>query len=194
MTTYYKLTIKGLTGSAYALYKKGTLSICVNELVATGNEQPATSVPLSEQHLKAAGFTIEALKPKSVSSKAALFVLMFKEHRNVVYTPTKIELANLKRVTISEQLLKIYFAAKDYPLAGPKTISDYIRNYNAVRDLAANGPVVKSGFPDYFDSGYEKTLSPEKLSAYRLHLVALGWRKIEGIWVRNHLSSKVHES
>lgn len=191
-TTYYKLTIKGMKGCAYVSYKNDVLLMAINELKSTGCEPVGGFViPLIKGHL--AHFHCEEIKPKTVSAKAALFVLMFKEHRNVVYTPSKIELSNLRHVTMSEQLLKVYFAAKDYPLAGPKTISDYIRNYNAVRDLAANGPAVKAGFPDYFDSGYEKMLSPEKLSAYRLHLVALGWRKIDGVWVRNHLSSKMHE-
>lgn len=190
MTNYYKLTIKGVKGQVYAIYKDGVLKMLINE-----QAQPQAVVHFYLKSMRETKWVIEEIKPKSVSSKAALFVLMFKEYRNVVYTPSKIELSNLRHVTMSEQLLKVYFAAKDYPLAGPKTISDYIRNYNAVRDLAANGKPVRTSFPDVYDREYEKTLGDNvgKLQAYWAHLRDLNWKKIDGVWTQNRLATKAHE-
>jgi hypothetical protein len=196
MTTYYKLTIKGMTGAAYASYRKGILHVAVNELAqpATGNWQPATNLPLSEQNLKSAGFEFKELKPSTVSAKCALFIMMFKEYRNVVYTPSKIERANLKLVTCNQELLKTYFTAKDYPLAGPKSITDYIRNYNAVRDLATNGKPMRVSFPDVYDRDYERTLGDNtaKLQLYWAHLRSKGWAKIDGTWVIKQMHNKDH--
>lgn len=191
MTTYYKLTIKGVSGQAYASYKDGVLSMLINDMkVVSGSVFHVYFESLL--HTK---WIVEEIKPRSVSSKAGLFVLMYKEHRNVVYTPSKTELANLKHVTVTADLLKIYFASKDYPLAGPKTITDYIRNYNAVRDLAANGKPQRTSFPDVYDREYEKSLGDNvgKLQKYWEHLRTLGWSRRDGVWMPA-LHTKEHDS
>ena len=197
MTNYYKLTLKGVKGQAYASYARGLLLQCINELAMDYDKDTTTEPPMIPVYWPDrvySVFAFEELKPKSVSAKCALFVLMYKEHRSVVYTPSKIERANLRHVTVSPELLTVYLTAKDYPLAGPKSITDYIRNYNAVRDLAVNGKPVKAGFPDVYDREYERTLgdNPAKLQLYWAHLRTLGWAKIDGVWQVKRMHLKSH--
>ena len=111
---------------------------------------------------------------------ACRFCAMYK---GVAYRAGKEEKANMKLVSVTKELLHTYFTATQYPLSSVKSMADYVRQYNAVRDLATNGkPVKQQSFPDHPDSDYEKTLGPEKLSAFRMHLVQLGWKKVEGVW------------
>lgn len=200
MTTskYYKVTSAYMKGHAFASYKSEELLMLICEW--SHQHQDARimvqNFPITLTGLECSEvFTIKELVPRTVSEKCALFIMMFKEYRNVVYTPSKTERANLKLVTCNRQLLETYFKAKDYPLAGPKTITDYIRNYNAVRDLAANGRPVRTSFPDVYDRDYERTLgdNPAKLQLYWQHLRDLGWKKVDHTWTLNHLSTKAHE-
>lgn len=179
VTTYKILALK-VEGTAYAVYQDGWLTMLISEM--THDEH--LDFPLREKDLlDAAGFwSVQHLAPKSVADKVALFCIKYKQHKNLTYRAAKEEKANLKLVTVNEQLLDAYFTHVNYPLNTTKSMADYVRHYNTVRDLATHGAKPRGGFPDVPDSEYEKTLSPEKLSAYRLHLVQLGWKKVDGVW------------
>lgn len=183
----YKITLHSIKGQAYALYEKGMLSYFINEL---DNDQAVRAlfptIALSEVAFKSlTGIKIQELKPKSSSDKIALFIFTWKQHKGTTYRPTKEEKANITNVTVTQELLNTYFKATQYPLAGLKSISDYIRHYNEVRDLARNGtPTKKETFPDVYDRDFEKMIgdNPEKLTRYRAHLRALGWQYVDGGW------------
>jgi hypothetical protein len=184
MTTY-KIT-GYFRGTLYASYSRGLLQQALAELEA---EQPVCEppggykLPLKEfDLLHSEVLTATVLKPRTVAEKVALFCMHYKKHKSVAYRATREEKANMKLVTVNEQLLNTYFTHTAYPLTHTKSMADYVRHYNTVRDLAANGVPQKKTFPDHPDSDYEKTLSPEKLSAYRVHLRELGWRKVDGVY------------
>lgn len=185
MTNLYKIGFEGEKGQAYASYTDGILRMFINDISKFST--PPKYIPIQEGLLELVEriHTVKLVQARTVAEKVAMFCLLYKEYRQVAYRASKEEKANMKLVAASKDLLHTYFTQTAYPLSGPKSISDYIRHYNAVRDLATNGRPARSTFPDHPDSEYEKTLSPEKLSAYRLHLVQLGWKKVEGVWKRN---------
>lgn len=186
MTTIYKITLRGVTGAAYALFEKGMLTQFINEL--EGNATVLQLMPqlaLSEVQFKGlTGITIGELKAKSAADKLALFCFVYQKHKGTTYRTTKEDRANIVHVTVNEHLLNTYFKANQYPLAGLKSIGDYVRHYNEVRDLAANGMPVKNTFPDVYDRQYEQLISADvnKLQSYWAHLRSKGWSKIDGIW------------
>lgn len=193
-TTFYKITLRNLSGAAYAMYEDGCLSMFLNELERNGPElfMLMPNVCMSELHLKGlTGITVQQLQPKTVADKVALFCLKYKQHKGQPYRAMKEEKANLKTVTVTNVLLDAYFTNDNYPLNTTKSMADYVRHYNTIRDLAANGRPVKRVFPDVYDREYERRIGDDvvKLQAYWQHLRNIGWYKSEGVWTRNNLNS-----
>jgi len=187
MTTIYKITLRGVTGAAYALFEKGMLTQFINELEANATVlQLMPQLALSEVQFKGlTGITIGELKAKSAGDKIALFCFLYTKHKGTTYRTTKEDRANIVHVSVTELLLNTYFKATQYPLAGLKSISDYVRHYNEVRDLATNGtPAKKSSFPNVYDKQYEQMIGEDisKLQRYWAHLREQGWKKIDGVW------------
>lgn len=187
MTTIYKITLRGVTGAAYALFEKGMLTQFINELEANATVlQLMPQLALSEVQFKGlTGITIGELKAKSAGDKIALFCFLYTKHKGTTYRTTKEDRANIVHVSVTEPLLNTYFKATQYPLAGLKSISDYVRHYNEVRDLATNGtPAKKSSFPNVYDKQYEQMIGEDisKLQRYWAHLREQGWKKIDGVW------------
>lgn len=181
----YKITLHGVRGQAYVLYEDSVIRYFINELEGVHIFTLFASVPTNEAQIKTlTGIKLQELKPKSASDKLAMFSFQYKQLKGITYTPTREERANIAHVTINEQLLNTYFKCTQYPMQGLKSITDYIRHYNAVRDLATNGAPVKAEFPAVYDRDYEKHISEntEKLTRYWQHLRALGWKKEEGVW------------
>lgn len=190
MINIYKITHKDHPGAMYLLYKKEEISEVLFSFVPSlGHYRQkliAKFFPFREDELKAfaKGTEMECtlIQPRTVNDKIAAFCLTYRAHRNSPYTPKKNERANLTQVTMSDKLLQVYFSTDSFPLSHAKSINDYIRHYNYIRDLAINGK--PSSFPDVYDREYERTLEGEKLSAYWQHLVKLGWRKADGTWIK----------
>ncbi|MFN5170019.1 MAG: hypothetical protein ACK5DD_10350 [Cyclobacteriaceae bacterium] len=181
----YKITIPRATGCAYCLYEAGTLQYFINELAGNHVLMLLPAVPLTEAELKAkTGIVLTELKPRTANEKIAAFMMAYHRHKGVAYRPTKEERANIVHVTVNDQLLEVYFKATHYPLAGLKSIGDYIRHYNEVRDLAKNGTRLRNEFPDVYDREFEKRISedPGKLQRYWQHLRNFGWKKTDGTW------------
>lgn len=187
----YKLTAKGKPGALYFSYKKGLLlEVLVSfEPDTLQWEELREYIPYRESEIRDHQiYQIEALKPRTVADKLAAFCMLYRAHFNCAYTTKKLERANIADVTMSDKLLEVYFTNTDYPLTFAKSISDYVKHYNYIRQIATNGKPVKSKFPDVYDREYERTLEGETLSAYWLHLNKLGWRKVDGVWTqqKNH--------
>lgn len=186
-STIYKVTSSDFVGTAYAAYDDGILTMLICEWKPFGITGTVGSdmFPLKEWDLEHSEmFTAKKLVAKSVADKVALFCIKYKQYKKLTYRATKEEKANLKLVTVTEDLLKAYFGNTQYPLTATKSMADYVRHYNTIRDLAANGSVVKvkSRFPEVYDREFERSLEGETLSAYWQHLIRLGWRKVEGTW------------
>jgi hypothetical protein len=186
MTNTYKVT-GYFDGVVYAMYKNGILEMLLSDITMPLSCTPPgyDMFPLKEFDLQHSEMlTAKLLKPKSVADKVALFTLKYKQHKGQPYRAMKEEKANLKNVTVTEALLDAYFKHVNYPLNGTKGMADYIRHYNTVRDLAANGVQAKSSFPQVYDKAYEKTISEDvaKLQRYWAHLRTLGWKKVDGAW------------
>jgi len=185
--TTYKVTSR-FPGQAYAMYENGFLTMLISEFEHPevregfiGEDFPLREFDLVHSEV----FTANELKPKTVSDKIALFTMLYKRHKGITYRSTKQDRANIVNVSVTEQLLNTYFKATQYPLAGVKSITDYIKHYNEVRDLAQNGVMVKNEFPNVYDREWEKRISdnPSKLQRYWQHLRALGWKKVDGVWL-----------
>jgi hypothetical protein len=187
MTTQYKVT--GIyNGTLYAQYSNGWLQTLLCEL---DNNQPVDAppgwndFPLSEfDLLHSEMHTAKELKGKTVADKCALFCLVYKQHKGHPYRANKVEKANLKNVTVNTDLLKTYFDNVNYPLNATKSMADYVRHYNTVRDLCTNGKPIKSSFPAVYDKAYEQQIGDDvsKLQRYWAHLRNLGWHKVDGVW------------
>jgi hypothetical protein len=185
-TTNYKITLEGSTGASYAQYEDGTLRMFINEW--SKFTEPPRAIPVKEKYLLAmhgAEINVAELRPRSVADKVALFCLRHKELLKFTYRPMKAEKANMKDVTVNDEYLKLYFTNNDFPLNKNKSMADYVRHYNVVRNLAINGlpDKVKSRFPDVYDREFERSLEGETLAAYWEHLRNKGWRKVDGVWI-----------
>lgn len=180
----YKITIKGIHGAAYAQYKNQTLVLFINEL----DEKPDLSFTLNHPeswNVKAPGvLKVQKLIPRTAADKVAMFCMVYHQRKNLTYRPLAEEKRNISHVTVNKELLDVYFNHNQYPLTGTKTITDYIRHYNTVRDLAINGKPEKSRFPDVYDREFERGLEGETLSAYWQHLIKCGWKKTDGVWMK----------
>lgn len=182
----YKITFKGCAGAIYASYEGNFLRMLINDLKETPR---AAYVYLYEGSLDALQnelkfVTITELKARTVADKVALFCIIHKEIKGFVYRAGKEEKANLKLVTVSRDLLEVYFRNTSYPLSASKSMADYVKHYNYVRDIHTNGlpTKVQSRFPDVYDREFERSLEGETLSAYWQHLHRIGWRKVDGSW------------
>lgn len=185
--TTYKVTGGGYAGHAYAMYENGFLRMLMAEFSAPETFEEPVDFPLREVDLvNSIVYKGEQLKAKSAGDKIALFVLKYKQHKDIAYRATKQERANITHVTVTEQLLNTYFTTTQYPLAGTKSITDYIKHYNEVRDLAQNGTPAKSAFPDVYDREYEKHIGDDtsKLQRYWEHLRSKGWKRQDGVWIK----------
>ena len=184
VTGYYK-------GTVYAQYNEAgwLMMLFADNLSSESGCPPGWDMfPLKEFDLQRSEMlTAKELKAKSVADKVAMFCMLYKNHKGITYRAMKEEKANLKSVTVNEQLLNTYFATVQYPLTGIKTMADYVRHYNAVRDLATNGKPVKNSFPEVYDKQYEAMIGDDvsKLQRYWAHLRAQGWKKADGVWIKN---------
>lgn len=186
-TSTIKLTLEGYTGAAYALYRGGVLVQCINEIGMDYEKDESSHmpmIPLYQLDLTYTKFIQEELKPRTVAEKVAMFCLKYKQHKGQPYRAMKQEKANLRTVTVNDVLLDTYFSTASYPLNSSKTMADYTRHFNTIRDLSANGRAVKSEFPAVYDREYEKRISDDvsKLQRYWSHLRSLGWFKDDGVW------------
>src|SRR5262245_19114497 len=143
-STTYKISIHGVTGAAYAMFENGVLSYFINEMERTSSMlKIMPHVSMTELQFKAhTGISIKELKPKSLSDKVALFCPMYNDLKGQPYRAMKEEKANLTHVTVTKELLNTYFKTTDFPLSPTKSMADYVRHYNAIRHIAANGKPV----------------------------------------------------
>lgn len=183
-TTTYKLTMKGVKGTAYAMFNDEVLHILINEL-------EETPVHLQRDRffamMQGFGITHQELHPKTVADKVAMFCMLHKKYKGFAYRAGKTEKANMRGVNVNEQLLDAYFTNATYPLTTTKTMADYVRHFNTVTDISRNGkPTKKTNFPDIYDREYERTISDDvsKLQSYWSHLREIGFRKVEGVWIK----------
>lgn len=188
MNNIYKITMRGVKGALYASYKDGTLFELLNayvpsdDIIRLGSFAYYDETALQSANYEGLGIT--KLIARTVTDKITMFCTTFREHRNSPYTPKKNEKANIAQVSVSRELLEVYFINTEFPLSYAKSINDYIKHYNYVRDLAANGKPSKSRFPDVYDRDFERSLEGETLSAYWQHLNKLGWKKTDGTWIK----------
>jgi hypothetical protein len=193
MSNIYKVTLKGQPGALYVSYHNERLKECLFmfEPFLTPQSRGLLSsfFPYEESELETlrqkTAFDYNLLVPRNASDKLAMFCMTFRNHRNQPYTPKKNEKANMTDVSVTQQLLDVYFSNTEFPLTYAKSISDYIKNYNYIRDIAANGKPDKNRFPDVYDREYERTLDADRLSLYWQHLNRQGWKKADGVWTKH---------
>lgn len=180
MSDIYKYTLKGVKGCAYLSYRNGRIREALFDFQGYWLWPEAEKgFPYLEELL---GDDAVKLEPRTAQDKIVMFCMTFRKHRGTPYTPKKQEKANIVQVSVTAKLLDVYFSSTDFPLSYAKSINDYIKHYNFIRDLERNGRPTKSRFPDVYDRDFERTLDGETLSAYRQHLIKLGWKKVEGVW------------
>lgn len=110
--------------------------------------------------------------------------MYFKAKRGTNYSAKKQEKVNIKNVVVSDDLLAAYFSTEAYPLNYSKSINDYIKHYNYIRDVSKNGKPEKAAFPNEYNLSFERTLDSQTLPKYWQHLRQLGWSKTQrGVWI-----------
>jgi len=126
------------------------------------------------------GFVLEDMQKMTAREKLIVFCNGYKASKKTTYSAKQAEKANIKTVQVNEELMKAYFNHTNYPLNVAKSINDYIRHFNFVKDLAANGTpkTNRKAFPEHYDRNYEYSLKGDEITAYHKHLRALGWESI----------------
>jgi hypothetical protein len=178
----YKMKMSGVNGAGYFMFKEGILRTLYYEF----EEWLGIFLPQREKDIhdmkgfwNEKGVTFVELVPKTTEEKLALFCAFFKEKRGSGYTPKQNEKNNIKNVMVTEKLLQVYFSNQTYPLSYAKSVTDYIRHYNYIRDIEKNPQGLAQrpqSMPERPDTAYEKTLNGPALSSYREHMYKLGWR------------------
>jgi hypothetical protein len=197
MSNIYKISLKGQRGALYIGYSNAKIKEALfmfepwieNTYFENllHNHFPFHEGDLEQLRQRTEGsWDYNLLVPRNASDKLAMFTIAFRQYRNSPYTAKKNEKANITAVSVTKELLHIYFGLADFPLTYSKSISDYIKHYNYIRDIAANGKPVKNSFPDVYDREFERGLEGEKLSAYWQHLNKLGWKKSDGGWIKQN--------
>jgi hypothetical protein len=194
-TNVYKLISE--IGTGYAMYTNEILETAYFEPKLSAREidsYPGAWFPIHEQDLtgdhtrtNSIFKKYQLLVPRTVAEKVAMFCIVHKQEKRFAYNAGKVEKANLKGVSVTRELLDAYFKNTAFPLSNSKTMADYVKHYNTVRDLVTNGTPKKvtKEFPDVYDFEAEKRLKDDvsKLQRYWAHLRALGWKKIGGVWM-----------
>ena len=192
-TSIYKVTTRkkgSLGGAAFFLFKNDLLKAVNWEfnrgLTPVEKQLVRQCFPFHVSDLKhlEKWFKVEELIARTAGDKVKLFCMYFKAKRGSNFTPSKAEKQNIKNVVVSKALLEAYFNNDTFPLSYSKSINDYIRHYNYIRDIQRNGTPVKAKFPGIYNREFEKGLSGQELTDYWAHLRKLGWAKNEkGVWV-----------
>ncbi|MGD1960521.1 MAG: hypothetical protein ACFB2Y_16800 [Fulvivirga sp.] len=189
----YKVTAnkpEGLGGAAFFLFKDERLLAVNWEFTRTLNDHEAAIVTkafplrLSDLSNLKKVFKVREIPERTASDKLKLFCMYFKAKRGSTYTANKFERANIKNVVMNSALLEAYFSTDSYPLTYAKTINDYIKHYNHIRDISRNGAPKKARFPNEYNKDFERRLEGAEISQYWKHLTNLGWKKnAKGVWI-----------
>ena len=183
----YKITHKGTRGCAYLLFEKGELKTLHYDFIEMKHPVEAffkSQIPLHEYQCDTMPEPLECKQTpaKTAREKVMLFCHFYKyknsnNPKQSTYTASQKDFNNVTKYVMAESYLKAYFQQQEFPFAVSKSITDYIRLYNEIRRIAANGPDKQKQFPDEYDAGYEKRLSPDMLSQYWQHLKKQGYVK-----------------
>jgi hypothetical protein len=188
-TSMYKLTspkIKG--GGIYLNYQAGFLKAIDVADAKPSPEQlgyllnilPVWEKQLATGEVNFGSMVVTPLPVKSVKDKIALFCAVYKEYRQVVYTPTQTEASNIRTVPVNGELLTVFFESplRDY------SIRNYITRINTTKDILKNGRDIQERFPNEYSYELYHKLPPDRLLAYQKHLFNLGFRQNKaGKWV-----------
>ena len=188
-TSIYKLTspkIKG--GGIYLNYQAGFLKAIDVADAKPSPEQlgyllnilPVWEKQLATGEVNFGSMVVTPLPVKSVKDKIALFCAVYKEYREVVYTPTQTEASNIRTVPVNGELLTVFFESplRDY------SIRNYIARINPTKDILKNGRDIQERFPNDYNHDLYHKLPPDRLLAYQKHLIACGYKRNKtGKWV-----------
>lgn len=115
---------------------------------------------------------------KVTNEKITLWYNTYKEHFDVKYKIVGVELRTIKQVPIKKSELDAYFKLPDkYPFT-PKTITNYVRNYNALQRQMKEG-TAKTSYPNEWSKRIEAKIPPDELQAYWQHLTKNGFRRLQ---------------
>ena len=121
--------------------------------------------------------TVEKVKETSTGAKVRAFSAAYKDHLGITYKVLKNEPRKLEGIPVDSELLAAYFTSKEWWGNQPKSITNYTRNINNVRQLLASKEIPKNDFPDDWSKDYYSSLKPpSKAMDYLKHLYRLGWR------------------
>lgn len=187
LTTLYKASSPNLPGgSIYLSYKQGQLAAFdVADTKLTPNQLGwlLQRLPVSEAEITTADLStlkVELVPGRTAKDKIKMFCAAYRDFRGVTYQPTQNEVANIKNVPVSADLLRTFF---ECPLLDFR-IGNYVARINVTKDFLKNGRDLAARMPNYFDKEYFKHCEGERLMAYKKHLHALGWRydSARNIW------------
>lgn len=135
---------------------------------------PQTESQCTSDYFAQSGMTVSVVPMvgKTVREKIILFNQYYKHYRGVAYKADKLEMANVKHVRVTPELLKAFFEG---PLQN-FTLENYIKRINQTTDQMING---RHKMPQDWDQAFEKTLTGKELTEYWQHLKRLGWSRMQ---------------
>ena len=166
-------------------------------LEAIANLKPATEMRVSEGAsamqiklpatiddipvFRGQGLTIEEIPTLSVDQKLEAFKAAYRNATGKQYRITPMDKNLVKgnpELGMEIELLDLYLNCTDYPINGPKTLSDYSRHYGALPEMYERNRRDPDGLPFYFDSklyAHMEKHQPQLWMKYRKKLKDLGY-------------------
>lgn len=112
----------------------------------------------------------------AANEKIALFCRSYEQQHRVKYKISKAEVGMISKAEMSEPLVQLYFTSTEW-WAKVKSVTNYCKNINEIRQLAVNGST--GGHPNRWDVAHTKKLDGAGLTAYYQHLRGLGLKAVK---------------
>lgn len=131
-----------------------------------------TIVPYQEKEIQAE-FGKE-VPLSATGQKIALFCRFYKQYLQLNYNVMPADAKKINGVSVDEKLMELYFSNTEWWGKQPKSIANFVKNYNALNQLLNVGK--KKKFPSRYDRLFESKLKGEDLPEYWRYLRSLGYR------------------
>ncbi len=187
-TQQYKITAPGTNKHVVATYHDGQLYALEGihnlahlwEGIAINSPIPLLELEIPANLVRYDGLVnIEKVEEGNVSQKIAKFCACFRHHMRFAYVMHKSDVASIKDVPVTDELMEAYFGSREWWGKQPKSIRNYATNINAVLQLAQQKKDPVSEFPMEYNAEFEFKLPAAKLPAYWKHLRQLGYSPVK---------------
>lgn len=123
---------------------------------------------------------VQQIELDQTSVKVAMFCAAYKQHTGLKYQVRKADVAKAAEVPMEGKILDLYFTNKEWWGKQPKSLSNYVSNYNNLMQLANQKPArAEDKYPSEPDMEYIKKLTlPEGVKVQQFWYKK-GWRPVK---------------